>query len=474
LPAPRLAASILSLTFLIPILSCNRSSPPPREAAEPLPLPPPNVVYVLDTSASMKRGDLYNRLISELESRYTAHLPQGAHVAFMTFDDGTVKHFEFDVQNEQPIVLALQDLRALPPDGKYTNLTSAVYDAARWVDEITKSDPSRRSEVYIFTDGKHDPPPSAPEPDDWETVMRDEFAGGVIRRDAVGVYLVQLPGAEISIAEIPPEIQVIDAPIVSEQVTRSILRFEDVRFLLDQITVKAKPDGAIPDEDRAIEVKVDLEAAHVVPPGEPKDIGLRGDPNVILSPDEARFTHQGQKRELILRLRAEPPSGTKKLLVHVEPKSPELECDTLLTILVPIEIEITKPPLVSRLGHWVLTLPLWLLAVLLFLLAVIVICALLPKFKRQTMTVRDIEYRLRKRAGFCGYSVRLGPTNGIPLGGRRRTIAVLHPTRSGDVVLHRKAKSLKISGEEMQRSKMRLGSSAEIEYEGEKAEYSRE
>ncbi|MFH1279286.1 MAG: vWA domain-containing protein [Candidatus Eisenbacteria bacterium] len=468
---PRHLPSLLALLSILFAHSGCEDSTERSPATHKVYDEPKRVAYVIDTSKSMLRGNMYERLLTDLENRYAAHLDDGIRCAVFTFDHETVKRDEFDVRGQDRIRQTIQALRQDPPNGQYTNLTGAVYHAARWIREVAGDDLGG-SEVYIFTDGKHDPPPDAAEPNDWKSVMRDEFAGGIVRNDGVGVYLVQLPGSELDASEIPEEIEVVEAPAASEQITRSILRFEDVNYYLDEIEVKANPDGRIPAEKCRQRAEITLKAAHALPPGEPKDIALDGGSGVSLSPTEMRFTKQGQKKDLSLDFPIGTRSETIELQVRITPKTSGLECDERVVVHVPVKIKVSKPPLWQRVKSWILDLPRWLQALLLLLILVLLACLALPKFRKQTISTGEIDYRLKNRARLCGHRISLGPRKGVPFGETGGVVAVLTATWSGDVILHRKRKGLKVDGEELTGPKVRLGSYADIEYEEYRAEYS--
>lgn len=126
----RLAAlALLALAFARPFL---------RESALlPLSTAGRRVALLLDTSASMRRGDLWQQAIDRVES-VLADLGPNDNVALFTFDDRVETLVDFSTQNDGPLAgkaeLVRSQLRGLAPTWSATDLGSALVAVAGELD----------------------------------------------------------------------------------------------------------------------------------------------------------------------------------------------------------------------------------------------------------------------------------------------------------------------------------------------------
>jgi hypothetical protein len=105
---------------------------------------------LVDTSASMKEGDLYGQVRGALRPLLDALSPQD-HLSLITFDSVPTVRFSDRIGGS-----ASQALGRLPaePAGKFTDLGAAIGEALR---EFERPDAAGVNTLLLLTDGRHDP-----------------------------------------------------------------------------------------------------------------------------------------------------------------------------------------------------------------------------------------------------------------------------------------------------------------------------
>jgi hypothetical protein len=413
-----------------------------------------NVIFVLDTSGSMKSGKLYDRLLRELETRYISHLQSGDTCAFLTFDTTIQRRGVVAADKVGEVAATLTSLGRIPPSGKYTFLTGAVSEAAQMVEELAREHPSKRTEIYIFTDGKNEPPPGATGPINWQQVMADKFIGETISRPDVGVYIVRLPGSPAeSLGDLPSAVKVIDSPPSGPQVTAS--RLELVRTALD-----VRVTAAASSEPTPLTFSIEIEAKSVVPSGEKKRIRVLPPEGVMARPSEASFTRPGDKQTIEIGLSAAPAESRRDVRLRIEPVTENLKTDPELSITVHLDRPESKPTV-----SWIQRVFPALRNVVLPIGGLILLYFLIPRFGRRAKveTSAGVSYPLRRRAGLLGHSVKLGPGRGIPMGDGQ-PLGTFKARYGGGIKLISRKPGLKVNNADVPKGGVRLAGNEQISF----------
>lgn len=396
------------------------------------------VIYVIDTSQSMTRGDLYGRLLDELQQRYMSLLRPGDMVAVLTFDSFTRREFASRYTDDGSIRRRIQSLGETSPTGQFTYLVGAVREAAQWAEELKAAETSDGADVFIFTDGVNDPPPNASGPTNWRQLAEDEFAGQALQNPDLGVYLVQLPGApSLASDDLPSGVSVVDRPPSGDRLTASRLEFERTHFLLDTLELVYTWEGQLKN-DSLTSRSLEIRASEVFPPGEEKVVLVRAADSyrISLQPDSFSFNRRGDARELTFEFATPRSVRSINLQIKIAPVSEGLAVDSALFITIPARRIDKAPP------FWV-RLP-WLLPVIGLILLGVIVCRIRPSFEKQTIVVDSIPYSLAKHSTCVRRSVAIGGSK-IPLS-QPGLVARVRPLRGGRAKLIPKKEGVEING----------------------------
>lgn len=128
--------------------------------AVPAQAPGKDVVIMLDVSGSMRKGGLFDFVKHEISSLVES-FSLGDRIIVYSFADDVALLEDRVLEKATDLGAIDGRLSATAANGRYTYLTKAVETAFERIEQSQSRDPRRRTEVWILTDGKNEPPPAA-------------------------------------------------------------------------------------------------------------------------------------------------------------------------------------------------------------------------------------------------------------------------------------------------------------------------
>ncbi len=270
-------------------------------------------VVLLDTSESMRQGDLYDRVVAQLRT-LLGKLPTSDHLSLITFDSQA--QLEYSDEIGTPPDQALNELPS--PDGQGTDIGKAISAA---LDELEQPDPAPVGFVLLLTDGAHNPAEGSPFSEDlsgpgWDGLTSRAAA---LRSPVIPLALPLTEGADAGLLErVFPNTVIVSIPI--DQLGRYLERKkEEARtamardLLMDDATsaVEITWDEALADFDRsagtaAITVTFSSNAQRVPLTISGVSVGAEGSPVEVTGLPEEFELAPGESRAFQATLRWEP------------------------------------------------------------------------------------------------------------------------------------------------------------------------
>jgi len=133
-----------------------------------------DIVFLIDQSASMKKGDLFSHVKSTLKS-YIAESAVGDRVILIGFESDAVELADVQISQTGDVTGLLTKIEGLEANGQWTYMTKALDRAARRLKDLQKAYPNRPKMIYILTDGYNDPPPPKKEAISFEEILENYF-----------------------------------------------------------------------------------------------------------------------------------------------------------------------------------------------------------------------------------------------------------------------------------------------------------
>lgn len=144
---------IMSLTLIALVISLVLCAPGSAFAAE-------DTIFVLDTSGSMRRGGLFDR-VKESLIRMVRETKAGDHILIITFDNIAREVVDKDIKadaDKENICETIDNFRAT---GAWTRMYQAFEKTVEKAQDLKRKHPKNRLGIYLLTDGRNDPPPDA-------------------------------------------------------------------------------------------------------------------------------------------------------------------------------------------------------------------------------------------------------------------------------------------------------------------------
>ncbi len=134
-----------------------------------------DLIYVLDVSGSMKKGDLHRKVQTALVDHIKEYFSPSDGLYLFSFADGiSIEASEKQATDAQrkELLIAIERLQF---SGDWTYMTKAFDIVSKRVRELQEDALERPIYIYFFTDGKNDPPPDIKNPLTFDQIMKWYF-----------------------------------------------------------------------------------------------------------------------------------------------------------------------------------------------------------------------------------------------------------------------------------------------------------
>lgn len=121
-------------------------------------------VFLLDTSGSMKKEGLFNKIKDTLKRDYVSNMKPGEHVIILAFDEKVSIFVDQKIMDENDISKVNDQIDGLRAVGPWTWMTKGLELTIEQARRLKKELPSEDLTIYFLTDGVNDPPPNVQEP----------------------------------------------------------------------------------------------------------------------------------------------------------------------------------------------------------------------------------------------------------------------------------------------------------------------
>jgi hypothetical protein len=180
-----------------------------------------NRIFLLDTSQSMKRAGLFDRIKEALKNDYVSSMKDGEHIIVLTFDENIAISVDQSITGENDIKEANERINSLKAAGRWTWMTRAFQTTMEQAKRLKTQYPEDALFIYLLTDGINDPPPTSNEPPlAFPAVISKYFKD--IKIDNAHVYLFVYRDEE----EIPSDIIEVEKNI--EKSTKGIVEMTTI------------------------------------------------------------------------------------------------------------------------------------------------------------------------------------------------------------------------------------------------------
>lgn len=167
-----------------------------------------NRIFLLDTSGSMQKERLFDRLKETLKEDYILKAKTGERITILTFDEKIsilLSDREIISENDTNQICSLID--GLDARGPWTWMTKALEETIGQADLLKSKYPQEDLIIYFFTDGVNEPSPNANEPTlKFVEVMSRCFKNFECKDTYIYVFLYQVSGSP-SIEETKKDIE---------------------------------------------------------------------------------------------------------------------------------------------------------------------------------------------------------------------------------------------------------------------------
>jgi len=123
-----------------------------------------NRIFLLDTSGSMKKEGLFDRIKETVKRDYVLKMKQGDHIIILTFDEKVVMVVDQNITGENDIKEVNTQIDGLNATGSWTWMARALQMAMEQAKRLKAQYPEEGLNIYFLTDGINDPPPNLNEP----------------------------------------------------------------------------------------------------------------------------------------------------------------------------------------------------------------------------------------------------------------------------------------------------------------------
>ena len=134
-----------------------------------------SLIFVIDVSGSMRKDGLYKAVTNSLITFINSEFTEGDNLILCAFGNTFYRIREFpnaDVSQMRTLLPAIEQLNF---KDDWTYMTMAFGEVAKLIDQYRKNYPSQEIYVYLFTDGKNDPPRYIKNPLTFDQIMEWYF-----------------------------------------------------------------------------------------------------------------------------------------------------------------------------------------------------------------------------------------------------------------------------------------------------------
>jgi hypothetical protein len=121
-------------------------------------------IFVLDSSGSMRKNRLFDRIKHTIKEEYIPDLRPNDHVMLLTFDEKVNILLDEAIQGQTDLQAMAATIDRLEARGPWTWLSKALEVTSTQAARLKAQYPGEPLTVYLLTDGVNDPPPSVGEP----------------------------------------------------------------------------------------------------------------------------------------------------------------------------------------------------------------------------------------------------------------------------------------------------------------------
>ncbi len=123
-----------------------------------------NRIFLLDTSGSMKKEGLFDKIKETLKRDYVSKMKQGDHIIVLTFDQKVVVVVDQSITGENDITGINARIDTINAVGRWTWMTRALQITIEQAKRLKTQYPEEGLNIYFLTDGINEPPPDSNEP----------------------------------------------------------------------------------------------------------------------------------------------------------------------------------------------------------------------------------------------------------------------------------------------------------------------
>ncbi len=123
-----------------------------------------NRIFLLDTSGSMRKERLFDKIKETLKRDYVSKMKQGDHIIVFTFDEKVVMVVDQSITSENDITEVNARINTLNAIGQWTWMTQALQMTMEQARRLKTQYPEEGLNIYFLTDGINEPPPDSNEP----------------------------------------------------------------------------------------------------------------------------------------------------------------------------------------------------------------------------------------------------------------------------------------------------------------------
>ena len=156
------------------------------------------VIFVVDVSGSMPRGGLFERVRNTLITYVQTRCDTDDRVSLMSFGTDVGWHEEVVIRSAEDKTRVITEVGELKAKDQWTWMTKAFKLIGERLRELNASDPSTPKDIYIFTDGKNEPPPGQEDAYTFRQILREHFSD--YQPESLNVYTYY-----ISLGAVPPK-----------------------------------------------------------------------------------------------------------------------------------------------------------------------------------------------------------------------------------------------------------------------------
>lgn len=148
------------------------------------------LIFVVDVSGSMRKNELYKKVTDTLCAFILREFKEGDNLVLSSFGNNFYINREVPNASIEQMKTYIKNIENLNFRDDWTYMTLAFGEVAKLADNYRKRDPKRPIYIYIYTDGKNEPPPSIPNPISFKQII--EWYFGSYRPEGTFLYIVTL------------------------------------------------------------------------------------------------------------------------------------------------------------------------------------------------------------------------------------------------------------------------------------------